>query len=234
MNFVHQGVGEQRTKKFKLANFAALYPEERIHFNHQSILKNLEKAASEKVMFTKTKTLREQGVASRIVSRLGKPDQEELQRLIDTGILKQSHHDIQGKNFLDNKKEGVYNSTVLSTRLLDNFSEIILMKEEPFRVDKAYELLDDTMWAVIDETSEDKGEYILYNTVNFLLDEGAASIELIAQSVMLDESEISKRVTTAFAQAPDYNLERPNHLKASELINEALETNTFANWSNVA
>ena len=94
MNFVHQGVGEARTKKFQLSNFAALYPEERIHFDHSAILKNLEEAASEDVMFAKTFTLREAQVTDKIVSRLGKPDEKELQRLINSGILKESHHDI--------------------------------------------------------------------------------------------------------------------------------------------
>ena len=89
------------------------------------------------------------------------------------------------------------------------------------------------MWFVIDETSDEKGDYILYNTVNFLMDEGAASIELIAQSVMLEDSEIASRVTTSFATSPQYNLERPHHLKASDLINEALATNMYENWSQV-
>ena len=65
------------------------------------------------------------------------------------------------------------------------------------------------------------------------MDEGAASMELIAMSVMLDESEISKRVTTAFATAPDYNLERPHHLRANELISEALQSNMYENWTSV-
>ena len=45
-------------------------------------------------MFAKTFTLREAQVTDKIVSRLGKPDEKELQRLINSGILKESHHDI--------------------------------------------------------------------------------------------------------------------------------------------
>ena len=64
----------ERTKKFKLTNFDALYPEERIHFDHSAILRHLGEAANENVMFAKTYTLREQKVSDKIVSRLGNPD----------------------------------------------------------------------------------------------------------------------------------------------------------------
>lgn len=236
MNFVHQGVGGERTKKFKLANIAALYPEERIVFNHTEILSNLEKIANEDVMFAKTKTMRDHDALGGIVSRLGNPDEEELQRLIDAGILNLSHRDIQGKNFLDNSKLGVFNSTVLSTRLLDNFWETVCEKSEMDReatVNKAYELLGDTMWAVMGDTADDRGEFILYNTVSFLLSDGQESMETIAQAVMLEESGIAKRVTTAFATAPNYAIDRPHHLKASQLLAEALETDLFKDWSSL-
>jgi len=94
-------------------------------------------------------------------------------------------------------------------------------------VDYSHSLLEGTMWSVIDKTADERGEYILYNTVNFLLDEGAASLERIAQSVMLSESQIASRVTTSFAQSPDYNLQRPHMLKTNELIQESLQSNAF-------
>lgn len=106
---------------------------------------------------------------------------------------------------------------------MDNYSEAIFERNEvPIKVERTFEFMGDTMWAMIDETTDEKGEYILYNTVSFLMDEGAASIELIAKSVMLDESKISSRVTKTFATAPEYNLERPHHLRTSDLISEAL------------
>jgi hypothetical protein len=50
------------------------------------------------------------------------------------------------------------------------------------------------------------------------MDEGIASIELIGQSVMLSESGVTERVTTAFAQNPLYKIERPHRLNANNLI----------------
>ena len=105
--------------------------------------------------------------------------------------------------------------------------------EIAFTVDNAIELMNSTMWAIMDATSDDKGEFILYNTVSFLFDDGMASMEEIAKTVMLQESNIGERVTTAFATTPEYNLVRPHHLRASELINEALQTSSFEDWSTV-
>lgn len=192
--------------------------------------------ASEDVIFTKNKIMKETDALTRIVTRLGHPDEVELQRLIDAGVLHESATDIKGKSFLENDHLGVFDTTVLKERLLDTFWETVCERNDLEReetVKKAYGLLGDTMASVMESTNQDKSEFILYNSSSFLLNEGQASMATIAQAVMLEESEISKRVTTAFATAPEYSIERPHRLRASQLLTEALQSDQFPAWSTL-
>jgi len=212
MNFVHEGVGEKRVESFNLDDFVALYPEDRIKLNQQAVLaQTLESVASEHLMFSKTRALQDLDVVGRIVERLESPNMEELTRLYEEGLLTRnlSYQDIASLNYLDPGKHGVFNTTVLSDRLINIFSSSVLEKNDleiAFTVDNAIELMDSTMWSIMDATTEDKGEFILYNTVSFLMDEGMASMEEITKTVMLSESNVGSRVATAFATAPEYNL----------------------------
>jgi len=177
-------------------------------------------------MFAKTKVMRDTDSLGRIVSRLGHSDEDEQQRLTEAGVLSLRYRDEQGKNFLDNGKGGVFDMTALSERILDTFSATVCERNEvdkEFTVRKTFELMDDTMWAALEAASDDKGEFVLYNTVSFLMNDGATSMEAVAQAVMLNESGITKRVTTAYATAPKYTVERPHRLRASDLISEALQ-----------
>lgn len=186
------------------------------------------------MIFTKNKIMKETDALTRIVTRLGHPDEVELQRLIDAGVLHESATDIKGKSFLENDHLGVFDTTVLKERLLDTFWETVCERNDLEReetVKKAYGLLGDTMASVMESTNQDKSEFILYNSSSFLLNEGQASMATIAQAVMLEESEISKRVTTAFATAPEYSIERPHRLRASQLLTEALQLDQFPAWS---
>ena len=70
-------------------------------------------------MFAKTQTFEDHDIANRIVQRLGEPDEEEMQRLINVGVLNLSHADLQGVNFLESAQQGVFNTTFLSERLFD-------------------------------------------------------------------------------------------------------------------
>ena len=62
--------------------------------------------------------------------RLSHPDEDELQKLIDGGEFNLSYQDIAGKNFLDNSKLGVYNTTIIADRLIDTFSSSVLEKND--------------------------------------------------------------------------------------------------------
>jgi hypothetical protein len=47
--------------------------------------------------------------------------------------------------------------------------------------------------------NEEKEPFIMYNTVSFLFDESLPNLELISQQVMLDESNIARRLTESQA-----------------------------------
>lgn len=66
---------------------------------------------------------------------------------------------------------------------------------KPQATDLAYDSLDKTVCATLDAVIEDRKEFILYQSLSFLMDEGIASVELIGQSVMLSESNVTTRVT---------------------------------------
>lgn len=93
------------------------------------------------MIFAKTKVMRETNTVGRIVSRLGNPDEKELQRLIDAGILHLSANDIHGKSFLDNDKLGVYDTAHLTSMLMSTFYQTVCERNEVEKeqtVTKAY------------------------------------------------------------------------------------------------
>ena len=79
--------------------------------------------------------------------------------------------------------------------MLTNHQYVVLQDIRPQAADLAYDSTDKTVCATLDAVIEDRKEYILYQSLSFLMDEGIASVELIGQTVMLSESNVTTRVT---------------------------------------
>ena len=73
----------------------------------------------------------------------------------------------------------------------------------------------------------------MYNTVSFLFDESLPSLELISQQVMLDESNIARRLTASQAMNEKIHLQRPHSLRAHDLITEEVFSPTWTNWRDL-
>ena len=115
-------------------------------------------------------------------------------------------------------KSSYHDSTRNHNVLLMKYQDVVLGDIRSEAADQAYDSLDKTVCATLDAVIEEKKQFLLYESLSFLMDEGIASIELIGQSVMLSESGVTERVTTAFAQNPLYKIERPHRLRANNLI----------------
>ena len=80
--------------------------------------------------------------------------------------------------------------------------------------------------------NKEKSEFILYNTMNLLLDT-IPSLEEIEKAVILHESAISSRMTEHASKLDQLNLQRPHSLGAEELIAHSFNP-TWNAWSELA
>jgi len=62
----------------------------------------------------------------------------------------------------------------------------------------------------MEEQNEIKADFSLYNTFSFLTDDLTASIELISESVGLNESNIAARFTRTLVNGDLYQVRRPH------------------------
>ena len=83
-------------------------------------------------------------------------------------------------------------------------------------------------------SKREKSEFILYNTLNFLLDEALPSLEIISQHVILQESNIAVRLTEYAADLDQHELRRPHSLDSSSLISNAIVAPTWTEWKALA
>ena len=82
-------------------------------------------------------------------------------------------------------------------------------------------------------TNREKSEFILYNTMHFLLDESIPSLEEISQAVILQESSISSRMAEHASKLDQLSLQRPHSLRASDLVAQSFDP-TWNAWSELA
>lgn len=86
---------------------------------------------------------------------------------------------------IDGAMSKTHNATLIHNRVLKRYQSTVLRDIRSEAADNAYESLDKTVCATIDAVTEDRKEFILYQSLSFLMDEGIPSIEKIGQSVML-------------------------------------------------
>ena len=118
--------------------------------------------------------------------------------------------DFVRKMFLETGKS--IDTERLSPQILDAFERTVSERPETVSealLNKCQDTTDRLMTMMMEQESEIKAEFSLYNTFAFLNDDLTASIELISEHVALEESKVSARFTRTLVNTDLYDIKRP-------------------------
>ena len=104
--------------------------------------------------------------------------------------------DMHNMMFLDTTK-GVFDIDDVADRLLEDFAPTVLDMDKFARrhlMQQTHTDMELSMRNITTQNTREKSNFVLYNTMNFLLDESLPSFERIAQDVILKESNIATRM----------------------------------------
>ena len=138
--------------------------------------------------------------------------------------------------FIDTAK-GLFDTDSTVEQLINEFTPTVIDKESFAKhhlLQQTHTDLELSMRNITVNHNKEKSQFILYNTMNFLLDENLPSLEIISQAVILQESSISVRMVEHVSNLDMLKLQSPHSLRSQDLINQENFDPTWTEWSRLA
>jgi hypothetical protein len=186
LNESERNLGDLRVKRFSLDEIYGACPNERFVFHYDEIIQDNE-VLDKTYLALRAKLYADLEVNKNIVSHMVTP--------INPEAL--GSWDFQTRTFLESSK-GSFDEEHLTTNLI-NENESCLLTMSEIRalkiVNQAIKPLDLLTDHLISESDSVKSSFSVHNTSKYLCKEDTASIELIAEAVALEKSQIAHQIT---------------------------------------